>query len=170
MTVRMAELLMGVLTLILSIIVMVKSTELAIGWVPGRGPGGGFWPFWLAGIMALASCATILRWFLRATPESRSGQPFIDPDTLVLVFLTVLSLLGVILITEYLGMYFAVMLFLIFYLKVIGRHGWPTTLAFAFGGPVFIFCLFEWALQKDIPKGSLVPEELYYPLYDLMYG
>lgn len=170
MSVRMAELVMGILTLVISVAVMIKSAELHIGWVPGRGPGAGAWPFWLAAGMALASIATIVRWVMRATPESRSREPYIDSDTVGLVVGTMLTLLITITLIEYIGMYFGLMLFLLFYVKVIGRHEWPKTLAITIGGPIFIFCLFEWALQKDLPKGSLIPEEFYYPLYDLMYG
>jgi len=170
MSVRAAELLMGFLTLLLSIAVMIKSAELSIGWVPERGPGAGFWPFWLAAGMAIASLATIYRWFRGATPESRSRDPYIDSDTVVLVLVTTLSVFGLVLGMEYIGTYFAIMLFLLFYLKVIGRHQWYTTLSFALGAPLFIFCLFEWALQKDIPKGQLVPEEFYFPLYDVIYA
>jgi putative tricarboxylic transport membrane protein len=35
---------------------MWKSTELPIGFISGRGPGGGAWPFWLSGDHALC-CA-----------------------------------------------------------------------------------------------------------------
>ena len=69
MTVRTAELLMAILTVVISIALMVKSADNIIGWVEGRGPGAGAWPFWLAVIMLLASLATLVRWFLRATPE-----------------------------------------------------------------------------------------------------
>jgi hypothetical protein len=63
MTVRTAELLMAILMGVFSIYLMVKSTELPIGWVEDEGPGGGTWPFWLSTIM-LISCGGILyNWF-----------------------------------------------------------------------------------------------------------
>lgn len=169
MSVRAAELLMGFLTLALSIAIMVKSTELTIGWVPERGPGAGAWPFWLAGGMALASIATIIRWFQRATPESRSTEPYIDKDTVFLVLVTVAALTAAIVATAWIGMYFSLMAFLLFYLKVIGRHGWGTTIAVVLATPVLIFCLFEWALKKYLPKGIPAIEALFLPLYDLIY-
>ena len=33
--------------------------------------------------------------------------------------------------------------------------------------PVFIFCLFDWALTIPLPKG--ISEPLFYPIYDLIY-
>ena len=170
MSVRFAELAMGIVTFALSVMVMLKSAELNIGWTPGRGPGAGAWPFWLGAGMALASIATIVRWFLRATPESRSREPYVDSDTVFLVIITALSVFALVLMMEFIGTYFAIMLFLLFYLRMIGRHRWYATMSFVLGAPLFIFCLFEWALQKDIPKGRLVPEELYFPLYDVIYS
>ena len=58
MTVRMAELCMAVTMTIFSVYLMYKSAELPIGWIEGEGPGGGFWPFWLAAVMLL-SCGGI---------------------------------------------------------------------------------------------------------------
>jgi len=95
MTVRTAELLMGIATLLISLGLMwnVYSADLQIGWVEGRGPGAGMWPFWLSLGMALASFATIVRWFQGKTPESRSLEPYIAQETLFLVIVSAVSLL-----------------------------------------------------------------------------
>ena len=85
MTVRTAELLMAVALALLSLAFMVKSTELNIGWVPGRGPGAGAWPFWLSVGMLLASLATLYRWFRGVTPESRSTEVFMSRSAVSIV-------------------------------------------------------------------------------------
>ncbi len=54
MTVRTAELLMAIATILVSLALMWKSSELAIGWIPEKGPGSGFWPFWLSTGLLLA--------------------------------------------------------------------------------------------------------------------
>jgi hypothetical protein len=165
----MAELAMGVVSLIISVAIMLKSAELNIGWVPGRGPGSGAWPFWLAAGMGLASLATILRWFLRATPESRSREPYIDSDVVGLVGITALSVLGLILMMQYIGTYFAIIIFLAFYLGVIGRHSWKAIFAFCLATTVFIYLLFEVALTKYLPKGLPFFEELFLYVDDIRY-
>ncbi|MEM1346473.1 MAG: tripartite tricarboxylate transporter TctB family protein [Pseudomonadota bacterium] len=169
MSVRVAELLMGLVTLALSIALMVKSAELNIGWIPGRGPGSGMWPFWLSLGMGLASIATIVRWFLKATPESRSRLPYIESETVFLVAVTALGLLGFLILIEYAGIYLAVAAFLAFYLKVIGRHSWKMTMAFVLGGPVFIYLLFEVALTKYLPKGLSVFEDAFLEIDNIRY-
>ncbi|MDX1422947.1 MAG: tripartite tricarboxylate transporter TctB family protein [Kiloniellales bacterium] len=167
MTVRTAELLMAIATILISLAIMWKSTELSIGWVPRKGPGSGAWPFWLSTGMLLASIATLVRWFLRMTPESRSEETYISRTAAYVVGVSVGALLFLLIATHIVGIYIALLLFLFFYLRFVGRHGWLTTLSITIGVPVFIFCLFEWALTIPLPKA--VSEPLFYPIYDLIY-
>ena len=81
---RRAELLMAIALAILSSYLMWKSAELPIGWIPGEGPGGGAFPFWLSLGMLICCIWTIVRWFQRKTPESRSTEPYLDRQTAVL--------------------------------------------------------------------------------------
>ena len=77
MTVRTAEILAAVLLALCSIGLMVKSAELNIGWIEGRGPGSGAWPFWLSTGMLLCCIWTMVRWFKKVTPESVSDLSLI---------------------------------------------------------------------------------------------
>lgn len=167
MTVRTAELLMAIALALLSVAFMVKSTELNIGWVPERGPGAGAWPFWLSLGMLAASLATLFRWFRGVTPESRSSELFMSRSAVSIVGTAVAALTALLIGIHYIGIYFSLILFLAFFVRIMGRHSWPTTLAIALLTPVFIFCLFEWALTIPLPKG--LSEPLFYPIYDLIY-
>jgi len=167
MTVRTAELTMAIVTALLAIAFMVKSAELNIGWVAGRGPGAGAWPFWLSAGMLLASLATLYRWFRGITPESRSTELFMSRSAVTVVGISAGALLFLLIATHIVGIYVGLMLFLLFYLRFVGRHSWTVTIVLTIGIPVFIFCLFEWALKIPLPKA--LTEELFYPIYDLMY-
>jgi lipoprotein signal peptidase len=70
--------------------------------------------------------------------------------------------------TQWAGIYIALPVFLFFYLKFIGHHSWALTLTLVVCVPVFIFCLFEWALKIPLPKAFT--EEAFYPVYDLIYA
>lgn len=169
MTVRTAELLVACVLAIMSAGIMWKSTELNIGWVKGSGPGGGAWPFWLAAGMLLTSIWTIIRWFRGVTPQSRSSELFMSADTVAIVGPVVAGLVLLLLATHFIGMYVAVFLFMIAFVRFLGRHSWPMTMTLAIGAPIVMFCLFEWALNTPLPKGVSALEPLYYPLYDLIY-
>jgi len=167
MSVRTAEFLMAIATILISIALMWKSSDLAIGWIPEKGPGSGFWPFWLSTGLLLASLTTLVRWFMRATPESRSNEIYISRNALSVVGISAGAIAFLLIATHFVGIYFSLFAFLAFYLKFVGRHSWTVTIALTLGIPVFIFCLFEWALTIPLPKA--ISEPLFYPIYDLMY-
>ncbi len=161
MTTRTAEILMGFATLFLSLGLMwnVWSDGLNIGWVEGRGPGAGMWPFWLSLGMAGASVATIIRWFQGKTPESRSLEPYIARETIFLVTVSALSILLLLILMNIIGTYLSLMLFMLFYVRFLGKHTWGMTMAFVLGAPIFVYLLFEVALTKYLPKGWPIFEE-----------
>lgn len=170
MTVRMAELLTAVFMALASIAIMIKSTDgLQIGWVTGAGPGSGFWPFYLALGMLLTSLAIAVRGFMGVTPQSRSTEPIMDGEAARLLGTTVAALFLLILGMAYISTYLALMLFLFFYLKVMGKHTWFLTILLVILIPVALFLFFEMALQIPLPKGQGVFAELYYPIYALIY-
>lgn len=167
MTVRTVELLVAIVLALLSIGLMVKSAELNIGWVRGLGPGSGAWPFWLSAGMLICSLWTIVRWYRGATPESRSSELFVTSRGMRIIVPTLLGLLGLLIGTHIIGVYFSIALFMIFFVRIMGRHSWITTTGLLVGMPVVMFMFFEWALKVPLPKGYSEP--LFYPIYDLMY-
>ena len=118
--------------------------------------------------MLLASLATIVRWFRKLTPESRNLDLYMSRDTVVVVGISAGAILFLLAATHWIGIYASLMLFLLFYIKFVGRHSWVMTVALTIGIPVFVFCLFEWALKIPLPKS--ISEPLFYPIYDLMYS
>jgi hypothetical protein len=162
---RVAELVMALVMAVFSIYLMWKSAELPIGWLPGEGPGGGAFPFWLSLGMLLCCVSIVLRWITRASPPSQSTAPFMTKGTLKWFLLVAGSLTAMIALIHVIGVYGAVPLFLIFYLRFLGRHSWATTCALAVCTPVVAFFFFEIGLKKTLPKGFTEP--LFYPLYDI---
>lgn len=163
MSTRTAELLMALLLIAVPIAIMwnVTSDGLQTGWVEGRGPGAGMWPFWLSALMLLASIATLVRWFMGVTPESRDTSDYIDRDVLVLIVISALSILGLLIAMVYLGTYIALLLFMFFYVKVLGGHSMGKAVGFAIGTPIVIYLVFEVALTKYLPKGLPVFENAF---------
>ena len=154
---RMAELVMAVVMAVFSLYLMWKSAELPIGWIPGEGPGGGAWPFWLATGMLLCCIAIVYRWARRLTPESRSEDVYMDGRAFKLFLLNAGALAAMIGLFHIVGAYGAIPAFLIFYLRFMGNHSWRLTGTFAVVTPVVTFLFFEIALQKTLPKGFTDP-------------
>ena len=165
--VRYADLIMAIAMAIFSLYLMWKSAELPIGWIPGEGPGGGAFPFWLAVGMLLCCLWTVVRWARRQSPLSQSTEPYLDRHALRLFCIGAGSLTLMIASIHIIGIYFAAPLYLIFYMRFLGSHSWRLTGAIAALTPVATFLFFEIALKITLPKGWTEP--LFYPLYDFFY-
>ncbi len=162
---RIAELVMAVVMAAFSAYLMWKSTELPIGWTEGEGPGGGFWPFWLAAIMLISCVWILVRWIRRISPPSQSTEPYMD-SMAIQSFVTVAGALAITIgLIHVVGVYVAIPLFLIYYIRFLGRHSWFTTLSISLATPVVTFFFFDITLRVVLPKGYTEP--LFYPLYDL---
>ena len=171
MTVRTAELLMAIATLVVSLGLMLNiyTSDLVIGWIEGRGPGAGMWPFWLSLGMALASAWTLIRWFRRTTPESRSTEEYLPRETIFVVTVTALALLAFLVLIHIIGTYLALMVYMFASLRFLGGHTMRTTIALTLASPVFIYLLFEVALTKYLPKGLPIFEEGFLVIDNLRY-
>ena len=165
---RAAELIMALVMGAVSIGLMIKSAELPIGWIPGEGPGGGAFPFWLATGMLVCCVWTVANWVRRVGPVATSDEPFMDRTTLGLFMAAAGSLAAMIGLIHFIGVYFAVPLFLIFYMRFMGRHSWALTGTLAAVIPLITFLFFEVALRIMLPKGAeIIEETVFYPLYEI---
>ncbi len=165
MTTRTAELCMAVLMGVFSVYLMWKSAELPIGWLPGEGPGGGAWPFWLAAIMLFSCLGILYNWVRRKSAVAVSKRPYIERGALIAVGLVAGALIVTVGLFSFIGVYAALPLFLIFYLRFLGNHSWKLTLTASVVMPVVTFFFFEITLHIILPKG--ITEPLFYPLFKI---
>ena len=164
---RRAEIITAGLMALLSIYLMIKSSELNIGIIEGEGPGGGFWPFWLSAGMLISCIWIAINWYRRTSPPSQSTEVYMDSygfRMLLLVGGGVTVFIGLI---HFIGFYGAIPVFLIYYIRFLGRHSWGTTLAISLPTPVVTFLFFDIAMRIVLPKGYLEP--LFLPLYDFFF-
>src|SRR5918995_83016 len=126
---RIADVTTAALLMLLSAIVIYDALRLGAGW-GSEGPQSGFFPFWLATLLATVSVVL----FLQAL-RNRSGEPFVTRDRFLLVLQVLAPLAGFVVLTDPpgpwsgLGLYVAAGLYLGFYMRWVGRHHWRTVLA-----------------------------------------
>ena len=160
--------LVGLLALF-SLYLMWKSTELPIGYIRGQGPGGGFWPFWLALGMLLSCLASAWNWWRGLSPASRSDEPLMDAfgwRTLLYVGGSVVVFVALISIVS---MYGAVAAFLFYYLRFLGRHSWFLTLTLSILLPIGLFFFFEAVMLISMPQGMSFTQPFFDLMYDIIY-
>lgn len=136
-----------------------------IGFIEGEGPGSGFWPFWLSFIMLLCCIWIGVNWYRKTSPPSVSEEPFLDAYGQKMLLQVGGGLFGFLTAIHFLGFYGGMFLFMIYYVRFLGRHSWVTTLSIATGLTVVSFFFFDIAMRIVLPKGYLEP--LFIPLYDI---
>lgn len=166
---RLGEIVTAAVLALLSIYLMYKSTDLDIGYTYGEGPGGGAWPFWLAAVMLISTGFIAFNWYRRSSPPSQSTEPMLDAyghKTLIFVGAGLIGFVGLI---NIISMYGAMCVFLIYYLKFLGRHSWGLTLTMAIAMPIGFFFFFEGLMRINMPKGMDFTEPFYNILYEIIY-
>ena len=166
---RRAEIITAGVLALFSIYLMWKSTELDIGYIRGEGPGGGAWPFWLSGIMLICTGFIAFNWYRQTSPPSQSEEPMLDPYGRKMLLLVGGGIVGFVALVGIISMYGAMFVFLIYYLRFLGRHRWVVTMAIAISVPVIFFFFFEALMRVTMPKGMSFTEPVFNYLNTLIY-
>lgn len=166
---RLGEIIAAVLLAILSIYFMWESTDLEIGYIAGEGPGGGAWPFWLSAIMLISTVFIAVNWFRGTSPPSQSDEPVLDSEGRKMFIFVGGGIIGFVALIDVISMYGAMAVFLLYYLKFLGRHSWTLTLSLTVLMPIGFFFFFEGLMRITMPKGLSFTDPLFNVLYDIIY-
>ena len=152
---RVVDTTTAALLMLLSVIVIYDALRLGAGW-GSEGPQSGFFPFWLAILLAAVSIVLFVQGL-----RSRAQEPFVTRERFVPVVKVLGPLAGFVVITDPpgpwsgLGLYVTAGLYLGFYMRWVGRHDWRTVVALATSVPVITFLIFETWFLVPMPKGPV---------------
>jgi putative tricarboxylic transport membrane protein len=152
---RVLDLVTAALLMLVSGIAIYDALRLGAGWGI-EGPQSGFFPFWLAALLAVVSIVLFFQAWRR-----RSKQPFVTRDRFMPVLKVLAPLAGFVILTDPpgpwsgFGLYVAASLYLGFYMRWVGRHDWRMVVALATMVPVITFFIFETWFLVPMPKGPV---------------
>ena len=152
---RVLDAITAALLMLLSAIVIYDALRIGAGW-GNEGPQSGFFPFWLATLLAVVGIVL----FVQAL-RSQSKEPFVTGDRFMPVLKVLGPLAGFVVLTDPpgpwsgLGLYVAAGFYLGFYMRWVGRHDWRTVVALATIVPVITFLIFETWFLVPMPKGPV---------------
>ncbi len=166
---RRAEIITAAILAVLSIYLMTESAKLDISYIRGEGPGGGAWPFWLSAVMLVCTGVIAFNWWRRTSPPSQSTDEFVDSYALRMLLLVGGGIIGFVALTSVISMYGAMMVFLFYYTRILGRHSWTLTLSMSLGLPIAFFFFFEALMRITLPKGMAFMDPLFAYTSTLIY-
>ena len=146
---RAADITTASVLLLLGGVVLFDAVRLGIGWGTD-GPKSGFFPFWLA-VVLIGACVAILVQALRRSAQT----PFVTHERLAPVLTVLWPAVAMVALVHFVGLYVASALYLGFYMRWVGRHGWIAVALCAVGVPVLTFVVFETWFLVPMPKGPL---------------
>jgi putative tricarboxylic transport membrane protein len=148
---RVMELVVAGLFMALGALVMWDSWRLGAGWA-SDGPQAGYFPFYVALIMSIASAATFVTNLVGSTQD---WSNFVDRSQLKLVLKVLVPTIVYVVLIGYLGIYVSSAIFIAFFMAWLGRYPIQKIVPVAVLVPLLLFMMFEVWFLVPLPKGPL---------------
>jgi hypothetical protein len=154
-SVRTWEAIVAALFLAFAALVVWDSRRLGAQW-GSDGPQAGYFPFYIGVIILVASAINL--WSALNSGE-RGREPFVMWGQLKMILIVMVpSFVYVALIANPwmgLGIYVASAIFIVFFMRYLGKYGWAKTVSVSVGTMVVFFFMFEIWFKVPLPKGPL---------------
>jgi hypothetical protein len=151
MNTKAADILVAAMILCLGLVVGWDALRLGSGWGM-EGPRAGFFPFLMA-LLVVGGCVVVMIQAVRGTSSVRGGKPFIPPGGLKPVLTVFIPAMGMVLLTEVVGLYIAAMIYLIGYIRWVGGFRWRTVMLVSIPIPLIFYWLFDKVFLIPMPMG-----------------
>jgi len=153
---RKANLWVAIFLFLIGAIVMYDSVRLGFRWDPGFGPGAGYLPFYLALGVLICTGIIIVKQIRQLSKSGITGdkrliqEGGLKPILWVLIPSTVMVVL-----TTFIGLHFAAFIFLLFYMRAVGKIGWLECALVSVLFPIGMYVVFDRLFLIPLPDGML---------------
>jgi hypothetical protein len=151
MKTKTADIIVAGLLMGLGFLVGYDSLRLGSGWGL-EGPRPGFFPFLLS-VLVVGGGVLVIRQAVTGTSSVKGEKPFVPPGGLQPVLTVLLPALGMVLVTEIVGLYVAAMIYLVAYIRWVGKFRWRTVLLVSIPIPLISYVVFDKVFLIPMPMG-----------------
>jgi putative tricarboxylic transport membrane protein len=116
------------------------------------GPQAGYFPFYVGLILCIASGVTFVR---SALSRLHAGEVFVTLSQLKLVMAVLVPTIVYVWLIGPAGMYVASIVFMAWFMRVLGKYSWVKVVAIPVVLNVVFFAVFEFWFKVPLPKGPL---------------
>lgn len=148
---RKADIIVALGLMLIGLLVIWDSIKLGFGWGIS-GPEAGFFPFYM-GLGIVISTFFILLKAIKIYKKEGSGKPLVPEGGTAQILWVLLPAIGVVLLTELLGLHLATVLYLAFYMGVVGRIHWGKVILLSVLVPLAVYVLFDKIFLIPLPEG-----------------
>jgi hypothetical protein len=150
---RTMDIVVALLFLGASAVVISDSLRLGVQWRENEGPASGYFPFYIAVMMAIASTINLMSAVLGRTVNG--DATFVGWRAFGRVLAVLVPAIVYVGAVQYLGIYVASAGFIFFFMLLVGREGFVKALGVSVAVPLVLFFMFEIWFLVPLPKGPL---------------
>jgi hypothetical protein len=149
---RTMDILVALAFLVVSALVIADSVRLGFRWQEGSGPASGYFPFYVALIMAGASVINLLQ---ALRDRDAAAESFVSKAAFRRVIAVFVPLTAFVLLIAAAGLYVAAAAFIAFFMMSFGRYNVLPSAGVGAGVALALFLMFEKWFLVPLPKGPL---------------
>jgi len=150
---RTMDIAVAVFFLVMAAIVIYDSNRLGFHWQENEGPASGYFPFYIAILMSIASVVNLVRALL-----GRSENPdetFVSKPAFMRVLTVLIPAIIYVAVLNVIGIYVASAIFIFAFMITLGKEPLLKSLIVSIAVPLALFFMFEVWFLVPLPKGPL---------------
>jgi hypothetical protein len=149
---RKADIIVASGLMLIGLLVIGDSVRLGFGWGMS-GPEAGFFPFYMGLGTVICTFFIALR-AIRAHKKEGAGKSLIIKGGLPQILWVLLPAIGMVLLTELIGLHLATILYLAFYMGIVGKMNWGKVILLSVLVPLVIYIVFDRIFLIPLPEGE----------------
>ena len=148
---RKADIAVAAILMLLGFLVIGDAIRLGFGWGMS-GPEAGFFPFYMGLGVVICTFFILLR-AVRVFKKEGPGKRLIMAGGLSQILWVLAPALGMVLLTELIGLHLATVLYLAFYMGVLGKIHWGKVILLSILVPLVVYIVFDKIFLIPLPEG-----------------
>ena len=148
---RRADVIVALGMMLVGIIALADAIRLGFGWGIS-GPEAGFFPFYMG--LGIFICTVFI--VIKAVKTYRKdgpGKPLIPEGGLTRILWILIPAIGVVLLTELIGLHLATVFYLAFNIRVLGKMSWVKVILLSILVPLSMYIVFDKIFLIPLPEG-----------------
>jgi putative tricarboxylic transport membrane protein len=148
---RKADIFVALLLMAVGLLVIWDAIRLGFGWGMS-GPEAGFFPFYM-GLGTVICTFFSARRGIRMYRKEGAGKPLVLKEGLIQILWVLLPAVGMVLLTELIGLHLATVFYLAFYMGVVGKIHWAKVGLISILVPMAVYIIFDKVFLIPLPEG-----------------
>jgi hypothetical protein len=148
---RKADIIVALGLMVVGLLALGDAVRLGFGWGMS-GPEAGFFPFYMGLGIVICTFFIVLR-AIKIYKKEGTGKLLIPEGGTTPILWVLIPAVGVVLLTELLGLHLATVLYLAFYMGVVGRIHWGKVILLSVLVPLVVYILFDKIFLIPLPEG-----------------